>query len=49
MLEWMKYKMGMGGGAYVIFPFAAICSYPEAHGKYNYTLIFEVGVALYEE
>ncbi len=37
MLEWMKYKMGMGGGAYVIFPFAAICSYPEAHGKYNYT------------
>lgn len=37
MFEWMKNKMGMGGGAYIIFPFASICSYPEAHGNYNYT------------
>ncbi len=37
MLEWMKGTMGMGGFAYPVFPFAAICAYAEAHGAYNYT------------
>ena len=37
MLEWMKGTMGMGGFAYAVFPFAAICSVAEAGSAYNYT------------
>lgn len=37
MLEWMKGSMGMGGFSYLVFPFAAICSYAEAGDAYNYT------------
>lgn len=37
MLEWMKNKMGMGGGAYIIFPFASVCALADAHGAYYNT------------
>ncbi len=39
MLEWMKGSMGMGGFSYLVFPFAAICSYAEAGTTYNYTAV----------
>lgn len=37
MLEWMKSSMGMGGFAYLVFPFAAFWSWTSAHGAYGYT------------
>ncbi len=39
MLEWMKGEMGLGGFAYLIFPYAAICAIADANGAYYKTAV----------